>query len=146
MGIPTCVYVAANSKRRLTLGITRNLVEAVKPMVASDPDTKIVFAEWVDGALAAADLYDELSGVRRRRLLSLISSRNPGWWDLLEIGHLVVAGAPVEHADAIPIWPDDGDDSGGVRARLPIEPDDPVRRIRGSKAQIWPVDADVSRP
>ena len=84
------VYILSSRSRNLYIGVTNNLHRRLQMHRAGDVCStaryrivRLVYVESTDDVRAAIAREKQLKGWRRERKLSLISSMNPAWDDLL---------------------------------------------------------------
>lgn len=84
------VYILASRSRNLYIGVTNNLPRRLEMHRAGEVCStakyrivRLVYVESTDDVRAAIAREKQLKGWRRDRKLSLISSMNPAWDDLL---------------------------------------------------------------
>jgi len=145
----TYFYVASDDSRNIVTGVTRNLEGAMR-MLRSGPDEKsnaahLVFARAFDSLFEALEFERTFLSLSPRKREILISSVNPNWTDWCD--DLYPALSAMAYADAVSdvlsSW-DEDDDSGGIRARLPVAPRDPTGVRTASAAKDVPEDYGVN--
>ncbi|MBS1713727.1 MAG: hypothetical protein JST30_05260 [Armatimonadetes bacterium] len=145
----TYFYVASDDSRNIVTGVTRNLEGAMR-MLRSGPDEKayaarLVFARAFDSLFESLEFEKTFLSLSPRKREILISSVNPTWADWCD--DLYPGLSAVAYADAVTdvlsSW-DEDDDSGGIRARLPVAPLDPTRVRSAGSAKDLPENNGVN--
>ena len=138
----TYFYVASDESRNIVTGVTRNLEGAMR-MLRSGRDEKanagsLVFARAFDSLYEALDFERTFLTLSPRKREILISSVNPTWTDWCDDLYPAIAGLAYADAvaDVLASW-NEGDDPGGIGARLQTGPLDPTRiRTAGSANDV----------
>ncbi|MBS1724831.1 MAG: hypothetical protein JSS66_17960 [Armatimonadetes bacterium] len=142
----TYFYVAADDNRNIVTGVTRNLAGAMAIHRSGNEKTtasRLVFARAFDSLHGALEYESDFMRLSPRKRDRLISTVNPYWEDWSEDLFPAIAGAAAE-SETLDYWLDEGDEPGGLGARLQNSPTDPTRHLSGSSAQEWPEEGQTN--
>lgn len=147
----TYFYVAADDYRNILTGVTRNMKGAMEMMRSGRDEqtsaTRLVFARAFDTLHDALDYENYFFRLSPRKRNKLIESVNPNWEDWSDDLFPAIAGMAYAEAtsEALAKWlEEDGDEPGGIGARLPFAPFDPILANGGASAQSWPNEGETN--
>lgn len=146
----TYFCVAADDHRNIVTGVTRNMTGAMS-MLKSGRDeqtsaTRLVFARAFDTLHEALEYEKYFFRLSPRQRTKLIEAVNPLWEDWADDLFPAVAGMAYAEAtsEALEAWLEDEDDDGGIGARLPFAPFDPVLALSGAGSNPWPTESETN--
>lgn len=143
-------YVAADDSQNIVTGVTSNLHGAMRIHKSGRDEqtsaTRLVFARTFDslhGAIEYERYFLRLSPRKRNKLIGAV---NPRWEDWSDDLFPALAGMAYAESvsDVLEQWLDDDDGQGGIGARLPFAPFDPVLAMSGAASQPWPQEGETN--
>lgn len=141
----TYFYVGADDNRNIVTGVTSNLQGSVRMLMSGRDEqtssTRLVFARAFDTLHDALEYESYFFRLSPRKRTKLIEAVNPNWDNWADDRFPAVAGMAFAEStsDALAKWlEDDTDDPGGIGARLPFAPFDPILTMQDATGQIWP--------
>lgn len=147
----TYFCVVADDNRNIVTGVTRNMKGAMAMLMSGRDEqtsaTRLVFARAFDTLHEALEYEKYFFRLSPRQRTRLIEAVNPNWEDWADDLFPAVAGMAYAEAtsEAFERWlEDDNDDLGGIGARLPFAPFDPVLALSGAGSQPWPVESETN--
>lgn len=146
----TYFYVAADDRRNIVTGVTSNLDGAMRIHKSGRDEqtsaTRLVFARAFDSLHAALEYENYFLRLSPKKRDKLIEAVNPTWEDWSDDMFPAIAGMAYAESvsDVLDKWLDEDDDQGGIGARIPFAPFDPVLAMSGSAARPWPTEADTN--
>lgn len=146
----TYFYVASDEAKNIVTGVTGSLEGAMRLLRSGRDEqtsaTKLVFARSFDSLHAALEYEKYFFRLSPRKRTKLIEAVNPDWEDWSHDLFPAVAGMAFAESvsDVLDQWLNEDDDPGGIGARLPFAPFDPVLSMSGASASSWPQEGETN--
>jgi|GEM_PF-4764158 len=143
--------VLADENRNIVTGVTRNMKGAMEMLTSGRDEqtssTRLIFARAFDTLHDALEYESYFFRLSPRKRTKLIEAVNPTWENWADDRFPAIAGMAYAEAtsSALEKWLDeDSEEPGGIGARLPISPFDPILASTGSQNQTWPTESETN--